>query len=137
MDTLIHHKSQNYRRGIFRLLSAIGCPIMFFLHAGPITRGFTSSLAEIGMLACFLLWIASQYNVWGKVYIVYEGSTKCSINFPISAYITSQYKQIKTPEDSSNISKITSDCYGTFRELSTEDISIFEDECELLQTYET
>jgi len=107
IDRLIRQKCHNYKRGIFRLLSAIGSPIMFFLHLGPLTRGFTSSLAEIGLLACFLLWIASQYNVWGRVYIVYERSP--SINFSMSDYITSKYRQMKAPEDSSDISQNASD----------------------------
>jgi len=102
IDGLIQQKCQDYRRGVVRILSAIGGPIMLFLHLGPLTRGFTSSLAEIGLLACFLLFIASQYNVWGRVYIVYKSSFKCSIEFGMSDDVSSKYKKMKPSEVSSD-----------------------------------
>jgi len=76
IDGVIDQKYPNYTRGKIRILSAIGSPVMFFLHLSPLTYGFTCSLAEIGLLVCFLVWVASQYNVWGKAHIVYE--TRCT-----------------------------------------------------------
>jgi len=47
---------------------------MFILYLSSMTPEAWSSLSEICMLISFCLWIASQYNVWGKVYVVYYNS---------------------------------------------------------------
>lgn len=108
MDSFIQHQDQKYRRGMLRVCSAVSSPIMFTLHMSPLTRGFSSSLAEIGLLASFLLWVASQYNVWGRVYIAYDGSLKCSVDFSLSKVISSRYQRMTIGEELSEGSiKIT------------------------------
>jgi len=109
MDGLIHQKYQTYQRGTLRICSAISSPIMFFLHLSPLTRGFSSSLAEIGLLASFLLWVASQYNVWGRVYIAYDGSLKSSVDPSLSKVISSKYQRMTVGEDFSEGRNNTSD----------------------------
>jgi len=70
---------------------------MLYLHLSPLTHGFWSSMAEIGLLACFLLWIASQYNAWGRVHIAYVSSPDDLVEFPYS----SKYKQMRTSSEGS------------------------------------
>jgi hypothetical protein len=99
MDGLIRQKYPNYRRGVLRILSTIGGLVMLYLHLSPITRGFWSSMAEIGLLACFLLWIVSQYNAWGRVHIAYVTSPDDLEEFSFS----SKYKKMLTSDGSLEI----------------------------------
>jgi len=101
MDSKICRKCQTYRRGLLRICSAVSSPIMLILHLSPLTRGFSSSLAEIGLLTSFLLWVASQYNVWGRVYIAYDSSIKCSGDLTMSEYISSKYQRMTICDESS------------------------------------
>jgi len=73
---------------------------MLFLHLSPLTRGLSSSLAEIGLLMCFLLWIASQYNAWGNVYPTY-GHNSRSFKDVISRseWVSVEYKKMSSNGD--------------------------------------
>jgi len=101
MDSYIHRRYETYRRGLLRVCSAVSSPIMLLLHLTPMTRGFSSSLAEIGLLASFLLWVASQYNVWGRVCIIYDSSLDWSLDLTKSEYISSKYQRMTVCEESS------------------------------------
>jgi len=101
IDSRIHGKFPTYRRGLLRICSAVSSPIMFILHMSPLTRGFSSSLAEIGLLVSFLLWVASQYNVWGSVYIGYDST------FKLSKYVSSKYQRMIAKESSEQSKNIT------------------------------
>jgi len=70
---------------------------MLYLHLSPITHGFWSSMAEIGLLACFLLWMVSQYNVWGRVHLGYVTSPDDLVEFSCSR----NYKQMRTSSEGS------------------------------------
>jgi len=111
MDRLVRQKDLTYRRGNLRIFSAIGGPIMFFLHLSPLTRGSSSSLAEIGLLACFLLWIVSQFNVWGKVYLTYADSPESSkVDDYISEYMSLKYKRMSSSSASQDSLKAERRC---------------------------
>jgi len=97
MDGLIRQKYPDYNRGVLRILSTIGGPVMLYLHLSPITHGFWSSMAEIGLLACFLLWIVSQYNAWGRVHIAYVTSPDDVVEFSV----TRNYKEMRTSSEGS------------------------------------
>jgi len=99
MDGLIRQKYPDYNRGVLRILSTIGGPVMLYLHLSPITHGFWSSMAEIGLLACFLLWIVSQYNAWGRVHIAYVTSPDDLVEFSCSR----NYKQMRTTSSEGSI----------------------------------
>jgi len=71
MDRLIEKKDLSYQRGWLRFCSGIGGPIMFIILIFPGVHGIYSSLAEIGLLLCFFCWIATHYNVLGRIYITY------------------------------------------------------------------
>jgi len=91
MDTLITRKYEIYSRGLLRTFSAVVCPIMFILFLTPNTGAVSKSLAEIGLFVSSLLWVASQYNVWGRVYVAYDSSLMGMSDFAISEYIISKY----------------------------------------------
>jgi len=81
---------------------------MFFLHLSPLTKGFWSSMAEIGLLTCFLLWIVSNYNVWGHLYLCYDDkpeSLKSSMTTN-SEWISLQYRKVGSLEKRSKNEKI-------------------------------
>jgi len=99
MDTHIHRKFQAYRRGMLRVCATASSPIWFILHMSPLTTGLSSSLAEIGLLASFLLWVLSQYNVLGRAYITYNSSPMCSVDSSISEYISSKHERILIREE--------------------------------------
>jgi len=101
MDSYINRRYETYRRGLLRICSAVCSPIMLLLHLTPMTRGFSSSLAEIGLLASFLLWVASQYNVWGRVCIIYDSSLDWSLDLTTSEYFSSKYQRMTVCEESS------------------------------------
>jgi len=80
---------------------------MFFLHLSPLTRGFWSSMAEIGLLTCFLLWIVSNYNVWGHLYISYdEKAESLKYSMTNSEWISLQYRKVGSLEKRSESEKI-------------------------------
>jgi len=79
MDRLIKKKDLSYRRGWLRFCSSIGGPTMFIIHIFPGVHGIYASLAEIGLLLCFFCWLATQYNVFDKIYITY-GNDPSSLN---------------------------------------------------------
>jgi len=80
---------------------------MFFLHLSPLTRGFWSSMAEIGLLACFLLWIVSNYNVWGHLYLCYDDKPE-SLKYSVtnSEWISLQNGKVESMERRSKSEKI-------------------------------
>jgi len=97
MDGLIQQYYPEYRRGMLRILSTIGGPVLLYLHVSPLTHGLWSSMAEIGLLACFLLWIVSQYNAWGRVHIAYVASPDDLVEISFSR----NYKQMRTSSEGS------------------------------------
>jgi len=88
---------------------------MFFLHLSPLTRGFWSSMAEIGLLTCFLLWIVSNYNVWGHLYIYYDDKLE-SLKYSMtnSEWISLQYRKVGSLEKNSKGEK--SEAFEEFSE---------------------
>jgi len=100
MDTLVQQKDLSYRRGYLRIVSSVGGPLMFCVHITPLTRGFSSSLAEIGLLICFLLWVASQYGAWGNIYLTYDENPKSSKEaISMSEWVGLKYKRLSSNED--------------------------------------
>jgi len=106
MDTLIQQKYQSYSRGPLRICSAIGSPIMFILHMSSLTKQIWSSLAEICMLIFFCLWIASQYNVLGKIYILYHNNLNyAKLGFSLRDYISQKYSSLTNKADYGTVIK--------------------------------
>jgi len=96
LDRLIQQKDENYRRGPLRIICAIGSPTMFIFHMSSLTEAIWSSLAEIAMLVFFCLWIASQYNVWGKVYIVYYNTPSyIKVGFSVKDFINQKLNNLE------------------------------------------
>jgi len=92
LDRLIQKKDPNYSKGPLRIISAIGSPTMFILHMSSLTEELWSSLAEIAMLVFFCLWILSQYNVWGKVYLVYSNTPSyIKLGFSVKDFLSQKY----------------------------------------------
>jgi len=84
MDQVIQKNDPSYRRGSLRVCSTIGGQTLFtlFVIPGSYTRLY-KSLCELGLLMCFLIWIATQYNVWGSADITYDDNPK-SFNLKIA-----------------------------------------------------